>query len=236
MRILKRITSAHLIASIALFVSLGGGAYAAAKIGSKDIKKSAVRSKHIKNHTIGLRDISRKTQIALRGQGGNVGPAGPRGPAGLKGATGKRGKRGLTGKTGPQGPPGPYPEALPAGKTVRGTYAATGTVTAAGQAVEAGITYPIALGAVPAVHFVSAGTPVPPECPGDPANPGAAPGHLCVFESEVTGPARPRELFDPSRTDAAGKNAANRFGFGVRVISDNAAAVGSQGTWAVTAP
>ena len=35
MRILSRISSAHLIASIALFLSLGGGAYAATKIGAQ---------------------------------------------------------------------------------------------------------------------------------------------------------------------------------------------------------
>jgi hypothetical protein len=39
----------HHLALIALFLALSGTAYAASKIGTNDIKKNAVRSKHIKN-------------------------------------------------------------------------------------------------------------------------------------------------------------------------------------------
>lgn len=236
MRILSRLSSAHVLASVALFLSLGGGAYAAATITSKDIKKGAVRSKQIKNQSIRLSDISRSARTQLRGSGGSVGPQGPRGVPGLKGATGKRGKRGPTGKQGPQGPAGTYPETLPSGKTIHGAYAVTGTAGAAAQAIESGVTFPIALSAVPTVHFVSAGTPAPADCPGSVSQPAASPGHLCVFESQVTGPARPREIFDPARADADGNASAGLYGFGIRVTADGAASVGSQGTWAATAP
>jgi hypothetical protein len=45
----RRPSHATVVAYLALFVALGGvGAYAASKIGSKDIKRAAVKAKHIK--------------------------------------------------------------------------------------------------------------------------------------------------------------------------------------------
>jgi hypothetical protein len=75
-----------------LFVALGGtGAYAAAKIGAGDIKKNAVRSKHVKNGTIDAKDINKKTRASWQGTPGPAGPAGGQGPAGPKGDTGPAG-------------------------------------------------------------------------------------------------------------------------------------------------
>ncbi len=51
----KRISSAHLIALVALFVALGAGAYAAGgknTVGAKQIKKGAVRASEIRDGTI----------------------------------------------------------------------------------------------------------------------------------------------------------------------------------------
>ena len=48
----KRLTYANVMATIAVFVALGGGAYAAATIGPGDIKKNAVRAKHIKANSV----------------------------------------------------------------------------------------------------------------------------------------------------------------------------------------
>ncbi|MDP9386314.1 MAG: hypothetical protein M3P50_14015, partial [Actinomycetota bacterium] len=84
------------------------------------------------------------------------------------------------------------------------------------------------------VRFVAAGATAPPECPGNAGAPAAAAGHLCVYEAEVSGLARPRTIFDPAQGDGAGTDRASRFGFGVRVVSDGAGPVGSQGAWAVT--
>ncbi len=47
-----RISSAHVIAVLALFVALGGGAYAGSKIGSKQIKKNAVTTSKIKKNAV----------------------------------------------------------------------------------------------------------------------------------------------------------------------------------------
>jgi hypothetical protein len=73
------LTYANVIASVALFVALGGASYAAIKlpansVGSKQIKDGAVASADIKNHSIKAGDF----------KGGL--PSGPRGPQGERGA------------------------------------------------------------------------------------------------------------------------------------------------------
>lgn len=53
-----KLTYANVVATIALFgMVAGGGAYAASKIGPKDIAKNAVRSKHIKDGQVKAGDL-----------------------------------------------------------------------------------------------------------------------------------------------------------------------------------
>ena len=57
-RVSRRLTYANTVATIALFVALGGGsAYAVATIGANDIKQNAVRSKHIKSNEVTGADV-----------------------------------------------------------------------------------------------------------------------------------------------------------------------------------
>jgi hypothetical protein len=81
----KRPSAATIIAFMALFAVLGGSAYAARQITSKDIK----------NGTIKTVDMSSSAKQALKGN------TGPRGPQGVPGA------QGIQGSAGPQGPVGP---------------------------------------------------------------------------------------------------------------------------------
>lgn len=102
---LGRPTPAMAVACTALFMALGGVGYAAATVGSsqlknnsvqgKDIKNSTVQGKDIKNSTINEVDIAPATRNALKGQGGATG------------ATGAAGAPGPTGGAGPVGPRGP---------------------------------------------------------------------------------------------------------------------------------
>jgi hypothetical protein len=64
------------MSAMALFVSLGGVGYAAATIGSAQIKDNSVASKDIRNHTIASKDLSRKAVSSLKGRRGAPGPAG----------------------------------------------------------------------------------------------------------------------------------------------------------------
>jgi hypothetical protein len=79
----KRVSSAHVIALVALFVALGGGAYAAGlgknSVGAKQIKKGAVRSAEIKNGAVKRADLA---PALLRGGGGAPQPPPPPGGGG----------------------------------------------------------------------------------------------------------------------------------------------------------
>lgn len=80
---------ATVIAALALFVALGGGAAWASGL---------ISGSQIKNHSIAEKKLTRKAIHALRGQ---------RGPRGKRGATGSTGATGAAGAPGAQGPPGP---------------------------------------------------------------------------------------------------------------------------------
>ena len=118
------------IASVlALSIALGtGGAYAADKIGSKDIAKNAVKAKHIAKKQVKAKHLANGSVTArslasgldVSGPAGPTGPAGPQGPAGVPGAVGPQGPEG------PQGPPGATGATGPAGPS---TGAAGGDLT-----------------------------------------------------------------------------------------------------------
>jgi hypothetical protein len=93
------LTYANVMATIAVFLALGGGAYAALSlpknsVGSKQIKRNAVNSSKVKNRSL----------LAADFKAGQL-PAGPQGLQGLQGVQGiqgiqgQQGDRGLTGPT-----------------------------------------------------------------------------------------------------------------------------------------
>ena len=83
---LFRSRTAAVVTAAALVVGLGAGTATAGKlVGSKDIAKNAVTSKHIKNGTVKKADLSDGVKKALD-RSGTQGPAGPAGPAGADGA------------------------------------------------------------------------------------------------------------------------------------------------------
>jgi hypothetical protein len=219
---MRRPSGAHLIASIALFAALGGGAYAASSVGSADIERDAVRSKHVRDGDIRAADLSRAVRLKLNRRGA----AGVPGPKGDRGARGARGRRG---RIGPAGPAGGFSAALPAGQTVRGVYV-LGAPAGAGPA-EAAIDFPFALASAPAARWIARGAAGGAECPGSAAAPAAAAGHLCIYEDASAGAAL-RTVFHPG----TGADGAAAFGAGLRLAPEGAEAVRSSGSWAVTAP
>ena len=74
MRILGRLrpSPAMVVALIALFVAMGGIGYAAAKIGSKDIKVNAVKSRHIANGAVTKKAIHRGAVVGVKIANGTV--------------------------------------------------------------------------------------------------------------------------------------------------------------------
>ncbi|MFL5895727.1 MAG: collagen-like protein [Thermoleophilaceae bacterium] len=103
---MKRPRHATIVAYLALFTALGGGAYAASQlprnsVGSAQLKKSAVTSVKVKDRSLQARDFA-KGQL----------PAGPQGPKGDAGAPGTKGD------PGPQGDPGAKGDTGAAGSAV----------------------------------------------------------------------------------------------------------------------
>jgi hypothetical protein len=92
------------VALVALFVALGGGAYAAVKlpansVGAAQLKKSAVTPTKL--------SPAAKTALSTpgpKGAAGARGPEGPRGEAGPRGDSGAKGDSGPKGDTGSAGP------------------------------------------------------------------------------------------------------------------------------------
>ena len=82
----RRPSAGLVVGIIALIVAMSGSAVAA----------SLITSARIKDGTIQLKDISKKTRTALKGQRGPAGAAGATGPQGAQGNPGAAGANGAT--------------------------------------------------------------------------------------------------------------------------------------------
>ncbi|HEY1481051.1 MAG TPA: hypothetical protein VGF46_13515 [Gaiellales bacterium] len=106
-RIGARLSYANVMATIAVFLALGGGAYAAVtlprhSVGGDQLKPGAVGSEQVRDHSLLSQDFKRGQLPA--GARGDAGPKGLTGPAGPQGAKGEQGSIGTIGLQGPQGP------------------------------------------------------------------------------------------------------------------------------------
>lgn len=91
------------LGAIGLALTLAGGAWAGKKYvitSSKQVKPGVLTGADIKNHSLGLGDLSTSAALRLKGS------RGPKGNPGPKGNTGAQGPKGDTGATGPSGPMG----------------------------------------------------------------------------------------------------------------------------------
>jgi hypothetical protein len=109
------------VATLALFVALGGSSYAAVAITGKDVRDNSLTGADVKNHSLTGVDVKNRSLTGKnirpgsltagafkRGQlpAGSPGPAGPRGLPGLRGAPGPKGERGEKGEQGAKGDTG----------------------------------------------------------------------------------------------------------------------------------
>jgi hypothetical protein len=108
-----RLSYANVVASIALFIALGGGAYAAIKlpagsVGTKQIRKNAVGSAQVRDRSLLASDFKLgQLPKGAPGAAGSPGSAGPQGPPGPQGATGPAGPQGPAGTGGTADVPAP---------------------------------------------------------------------------------------------------------------------------------
>lgn len=97
----SRPSPAMVVALLALFVALGGGAYALTipgnSVGTKQLKKNAVTGSKIRANAITSSKVKNGSLLRRDFRTGQL-PTGPQGPQGLQGPQGQQG---------PPGPPGP---------------------------------------------------------------------------------------------------------------------------------
>jgi hypothetical protein len=93
-RLLSRLTYSNVLATLAVFIALGGTSYAVVglarnsvgsrqikprAVGSSEIRSNAVLSRQVKASSLRLSDLGRGARRALKGQRGAAGAAGPQG-------------------------------------------------------------------------------------------------------------------------------------------------------------
>jgi hypothetical protein len=92
--ILDRLSYANVVATLAVFLALGGTGYALTlprnsvgsaqlrsdSVGRQELRRNAVTSPAIRNRAVRIRDLSPGARGALRGPAGATGPPGPAGP------------------------------------------------------------------------------------------------------------------------------------------------------------
>jgi len=113
---------------------------------------------------------------------------------------------------------------LPSGATVRGVFAEVDVAQNSSYSQYAVISFGYNVSPAPTLHYVRVGDPTPVGCTGNGANPGAQPGHLCIFETNSFNLTfrNPFMVGSSGAAVALGASAANTY-YAI-------------GTWAVTAP
>ena len=216
------------VAYLALFVALGGSAYAAATISGAQIEDGTVTGRDVKNRSLSARELSPKAIASLASRPGPQGAPGVPGPQGDKGDKGDSGPAGPKGDRGPAGPA--FDTGLPSGASLRGVYGIKYHSPFGGDFAVESVSYAAALPSRPTAHSVMDGTTPPAQCPGSYAAPKAAPGHLCLYERPNFAPNRDYVRASNLNTDEA------KYGFDITMGTKNAGAANSFGSWAVTAP
>ena len=205
------------IACIALGVALSGTGYAVTalprnSVGTPQLKRNAVVSAKVANRSL------RAVDFAL----GQL-PAGPQGP---------KGDKGDKGDTGAQGVPGPFPNPLPSGQTLRGSYELVDGNAAPGERYATSVSFlPNLPTGTYTAHYINVGAAPPAQCPGTAANPQAQAGHLCIYETSAN---KGSVTIVDTKNPATGR--ASELGFGIWLTATGAGGDNwMRGTWAVTA-
>ncbi len=266
----RRFTYANVVVTVALVFAMSGGAYAAKRYlitSTKQISPKVLKSLQGVAGKAGANGVP-----GPAGPAGAVGPAGAQGPAGAKGENGLEGvsvsgteskvkigpcKEGgsefktvgaatfaCNGEKGKEGPAGPLLEKLPAGKTLRGAWAATGfgeegfPNEGVGKA-KTGVSYVFPLSFEPNRHYIANGEGAGEgkeaaailngECTGNKGTPGAAEGNLCVFGEDE------ENIHAGTQTVSSKGTSEATYGFSVGGLSEGKGTLEMDGTWAVTA-
>lgn len=101
----RHLSYANVMATVAVFIALGGSSYAALRITGRDVRDGSLTGRDVKNHSIRSRDLA--AGVVRQGAAGAQGPVGAKGDLGAKGDAGPRGLTGARGPAGARGLQGP---------------------------------------------------------------------------------------------------------------------------------
>lgn len=104
-RLRPRLSYANVVATLALFIALGGSATAALLITGKQVKNGTLTGVDLKDGSVGSADVKDGDLLARDFKAGEL-PAGPQGAKGDAGVQGPKGDGGSTGAPGAKGEPG----------------------------------------------------------------------------------------------------------------------------------
>jgi hypothetical protein len=217
----------HHVALVALFVALGGTAYAASGgiPDSHGVIHGCFRAKTGALRVVGGGVKCARGERALSwNQQGPAGAAGRAGANGTDGTAGQRGAPGAAGTAGEAGAIGPFPGTLARGVTVRGGWA--GGSSTSGTAYES-VSFGFTFASPPTFNYVAGPVSVPPGCTGGTSeHPTAQPGNLCLYSNGF-----PTNTSGPVAAGVTGTSGAL-----FTVSSSAAGAFSAGGTWAATSP
>lgn len=212
---MRRLSYANVVATLALFIALGGGAYAATKlpknsVGPTQLRRNAVTSSKVKDGSLHRKDFATKDLASLRG------PTGATGAIGAQGAKGDAGRSALT--------------PLNSGETEHGVFGASGTAAGASAQFATWVSLPIpAPTPIDNAHMHIKGEADPGGvCTGTYADPTAPAGTLCLYPVS-TANVSSRNVFAPDSFPTP-------YGFAFDIFSTAAGVAAEQGSWAYTAP
>jgi hypothetical protein len=232
-QIRKRLTYANVMSSIAVFLVVGGATALAASgleknsVGTKQLKNNAVTTAKIKNESITNAKIKKGT---IAGSSLNLATIGTV-PSATNAGHASSADTATSATSSSSAASAASPVTLASGKTETGVFYGIETVGTGNTGyIGAVISYPFPLASPPIQNYMPIGASPNAACPGTAANPKAAPGNLCAYETvNGTGSAA---FFDGSVESSISK-----FGSGIAAFMNGG--TGNEdliGSWAVTAP
>ncbi|MFL5845986.1 MAG: hypothetical protein ACJ762_14960 [Solirubrobacteraceae bacterium] len=213
------------VAYLALFVALGGSAYAAVTVTGANVKNGSLTGRDVRNNSLTGADVKRLgggdvRDGTLRAKDFKPGEL----PAGAKGDTGEKGDTGAAGASAATATLAPAQTLRGSARYRQGQAAEPAATTA--QALNQSFAIPTAADAKITVKLRESGVEPSVDCPGTAAAPEAAKGFLCVYKGAQTG-----NIAGPF-TQVTN---VTRWGFAIEVVSTSGAATANF-SWAVTAP
>lgn len=105
-RLRHRLTYANVMATLALFVALGGTSYAAIVVTGANVRDESLTGRDVRNGSLEAAELSARARASMKGQQGDAGSDGANGRDGQRGADGERGSTGPAGGAGASGAAG----------------------------------------------------------------------------------------------------------------------------------